>query len=96
MLEDVGLELARFGEGLGFTAQNVLEEGIVIVHGVVPSDWMTPYRFPARVGVVTRTVLVVQGIVSRHVCRANPAAPIGQTPPGVPESLKIQDVADRS
>ena len=78
MFEDIGLEVARFGVGLavGFATASLLAEGIVISHGVIPSDSMSQHQFMTHVGLVSRATLVVQLVISRHVRRANPAAPL--------------------
>ena len=70
LTEDLGIELTRFG--LGFYAEDILE-GVVISHGLIPNDSLTPWQFMEQVGRVSRAILLVQSIVSRHVRLANAA-----------------------
>jgi len=72
LLEDIGIELAR--SGLGFAVRDLIENGVRIVHGIIPSESMTQYQFLSHVGLVERAILLVQLIVRRHVRLANAAA----------------------
>jgi hypothetical protein len=83
--EDLGIELARFG--LGFSLEDILGQGILLVHPLVVSDTLTQYQFIERVNFVARAILLVQVIVTKHVREAEQrqgTAPAQLTP--VPQS----------
>jgi len=89
--EDVGIELARFG--LNFSLLDILGEGMVLACPIVFSDTLTKYQFVDRVNFVTRAILLVQAIVTKHVREAQQrqgTAPAHLTP--VPQSSS--DTAD--